>query len=102
MLTWVCGIFLVTILVAGLHIQAEQATIILMPTEIQMIMTSSVNPILLRPVLGITLPIGSVLLKIEQFMLWLQSAHHADGFFPLVAVIVSVKQLRSVHQTLSL
>ena len=65
MSTWVCGIFLVTILVACLHIQAEQATIILIPTEIQMIMSSSVNPILLRPVLAITLPIGSVLLKME-------------------------------------
>jgi len=65
-------------------------------------MSHRVNPILLRPVLGIVLAIGSVLLKMEQFMLWLQSAHHADGFFLLVAVIVSVKQLRNVHQTLSL
>ena len=92
MLTWVCGIFLVTILVAGLHIQAEQATIILMPTEIQMIMSSSVNPILLRPVLGILLAINSVRLKMEQFMSWLQSDHDAVSFFLLVAVRVSIKQ----------
>ena len=65
MLTWGCGISLVTILVACLHIQAEQAIIILIFTEIQIIMSISVNPILLRPVLGIMLPIGSVLLKME-------------------------------------
>ena len=62
-------------------------------------MGNSVNPILLRPVLGIVLAIDSVLLKMEQFILWLQSVHHADGFFPLMAVTVSVKQLRNVHQT---
>ena len=65
-------------------------------------MSNSVNPILLRPVLGIVLAIDSVLLKMEQFMSWLQSGHHAVSFFPLVAITVSVKQLRSVHQTLSL
>ena len=65
-------------------------------------MSHGVKPILLRPVLGIVLAIDSVLLKMEQFMLWLQSAHHAVGFFLLVAVTVSVKQLRNLHQTLSL
>ena len=60
------------------------------------------NPILLRPVLGIVLPRDSVLLKMEQLMSWLQSGHHAVSFFPVVAVTVSIKQLRSVHQTLSL
>ena len=65
-------------------------------------MSNSVNPILLRPVLGIVLAIDSILLKMEQFMSWLQSDHHAVSFFPLVAVTVSVKQLRNVHQTLSL
>ena len=45
-------------------------------------MSNSVNPILLRPVLGIVLPIDSVLLKMEQLMSWLQSGHHAVSFFP--------------------
>ena len=63
-----------------------------------------VNLILLRPVLGIAVTIDSILLKSEQFMLCLQSGHLAASFPPpypptLVAVIVSVKQLRNVHQT---
>ena len=70
-----------------------------MPTKIQIIMSSRVNPILLRPVLGIVLSIDSVLLKMEQFTSWLQSGHRAVSFSPLMAVIVSVKQLRNVHQT---
>ena len=52
---------------------------------------SSVNPILLRPVLGIVLAIDSVLLKTEKLMSQLQSGHRAVSFFPLVVVIVSVK-----------
>ena len=71
-----------------------------MLTKIQIIMSNSVNPILWRPVLGIVLAIDSVLLKMEQLMSWLQSALHAVSFFPLVAVIISVKQLRNMHQTL--
>ena len=67
-----------------------------MPTK--NIMSISVNPILLRPVLGTVLAINSVLLKMEQLMSWLP--HHAVSFFPLVAVTVSVKQLKNVHQTL--
>ena len=63
-------------------------------------MSSSVNPILLRPVLGIVLATDSALLKKEQLMSWLQAGHHAVSFSPLVAVIVSVKRLRNVHQTL--
>ena len=94
MLTWVCSISLLTILVAHLHIWAEQATIILMPTKIQIIMSNNVNLILLRPVLGTVPAIDSVLLKMEQLMSWLQSGHHA--------VIVSVKQLRNVHHLLNL
>ena len=35
-------------------------------------------------------------------MSWLQSGHHAVSIFPLVAVTVFIKQLRNVHQTLSL
>lgn len=47
------------------------------------------------------LAINSVLLKMEQFMSWLRSGHHAISFFPpLVADIVTVKQLRNFHQTL--
>ena len=65
-------------------------------------MSNSVNPILLRPVLGIVLAIGSVLLKMEQLVSWLQSGHQALGFFPLVAVTVPVKQLGNMYQTLSL
>ena len=62
-------------------------------------MSNSVNPILLRPVLEIALAINSVLLRMEQFTAWLQSGQHAAGLFPLVAVILSGKQLRNVHQT---
>ena len=65
-------------------------------------MSNSVNPILLRPVLEIALAINSVLLKMEQFMAWLQPGQYAAGLFPLVAVLVPVKQLRNVHQTLGL
>ena len=36
----------------------------------------------------------------QQLMSWLQFGHHAVSFSPLVAVIVSAKQLRNVHQTL--
>ena len=73
MLTWVCSIYLPTVLVACLHIQAEQATITLMPRMIQIVTSNDVNPILLRPVLGIVLNIDSVLLKMEQLMSWIQS-----------------------------
>ena len=38
--------------------------------------------------------------KMQQLMLWLQSDHHAVRFFHLVAIIVSAKHLRNVHQTL--
>ena len=56
-----------------------------MLTMIQIIMSSSVNLILLKPNLGTVLAISSVLLKMEQFMSWLQSGHHAVNFFPLMA-----------------
>lgn len=65
-------------------------------------MSNNVNPVLLRPVLGIVLAIDSVLLKTEQLMSWLQYGHHTVSILPLVAVTVSVKQLRNVHPTLSL
>ena len=61
-------------------------------TKIKMIMSNNVNPILLRPVLGILLAIDSVLLRMKQLMSWLQSGYHALNFFPVVAVIVSIKQ----------
>ena len=63
-------------------------------------MSNSVNPTLLRLVLGIVLAMDSVLLKMEQLKLWLQSGHHAVSFSPLVVVLMSAKQLRSVHHTL--
>jgi len=73
-----------------------------MPTKIQIVMSSSVNPILLRPVLGILLTINSFVLKMEQLISQLQSGHHALGVSPLVAVIIPVKQLRNVYWTLNL
>ena len=100
MSTWLCSISLLAVLVAHLHIRVEQATIILKPTTMQIIKSNSVIPILLRLVLGIVLAVDSVLLKMEQLMSWSQSGHHAVSFSPLVAVIVSVQQLRNVHQTL--
>ena len=39
------------------------------------------------------------LLKMGQFVSWLQSGHYTVRLFPLVAVLVFVKQLRNVHQT---
>ena len=48
-------------------------------------MSNSVNPTLLRLVLGIVLAMDSVLLKMEQLKLWLQSGHHAVSFSPLMA-----------------
>ena len=63
-------------------------------------MGNSVNPILLRPVLGIVLAIDSLLLKMDKFMSQLSSGHHAVSFPLLVAVIVSVKQLKNIHQKL--
>ena len=65
--------------------RTEQAIIILMLTKVHIIMNNSVNPILLRPVHGIVLAINSVLLKMEQFMSWLQSDCDAVSFFLLVA-----------------
>ena len=97
----ICSMFLLTILVAHLHIWASKLQLVFL-TERQIIVSSSVNPILLRLVLRIGLAIDSILLKMEQLMWWLQSGHHAVSFFPLVAVTVSVKQLRKVHRTLSL
>ena len=87
---------MLTVLVACLYIWAEQATIILMPTKVQIIMSSSVNPILLRLVLRSVLAIHSVLLKVEQLMSRLQSGHYAVSFFPLTPVIVSEKQLSNM------
>ena len=62
-----------------------------MPTEIQIMMDNSVNPILLRPVLRIVLAIDSVSLKIKQFMSWLQSGHCAISPFPEVSVTALCK-----------
>ena len=73
-----------------------------MLTKIQIIVSNRVNPNLLRPVTGIVLTIDSGLLKMEQLMSELQSGHHSVSFFPLMDVIVSVEQLKNVHQTFSL
>ena len=67
------SISLLIVLVAYLYRQAEQATITLMPRMIQIVTSNDVNPILMRPVLGIVLNIDSVLLKMEQLMSWIQS-----------------------------
>ena len=53
----------------------------------------------LRSVLGTVQASDSVLLRMEQLMLWLQSGHHEVSLFPLVVVLVSA-ELRYVHQTL--
>ena len=90
---------MLTVVVAHLHLQAGQATVILMPTKTQIIISNSVNSILSRPVLGTVLAIDSVPLKTEELMAWL---HHTVSVSPLVAIIVNVKQLRNVHQTLLL
>ena len=37
--------------------------------------------------------------KMQQFMSWPQSGHHAVRFSPLVAIIVSAKHLRNMHET---
>ena len=71
-----------------------------MPTKIQIVMSSSVNLILLRPVLGMLLTIDSFVLKMEQLISQLQSGHHAVGVSPLVAVIIPVRQLRNVYYRL--
>ena len=67
------SISLLIVLVAYLYRQAEQATITLISRMIQIVTSNDVNPILLRPVLGIVLNIDSVLLKMEQLMSWIQS-----------------------------
>lgn len=64
------------------------------------IMSNSVNPVLLGPVLRTMLAIDTVFLELEQFMLQIQSSHHhVLSFSPLVLLITSVKQLRNLHQT---
>lgn len=68
-----------------------------MPTKIQIVMSSSVDPILLRAVFGMLLTIDSFVLKMEQLISQLQSVHHAGGVSLLVAVIIPVKQLRNVY-----
>ena len=73
-----------------------------MPTKIQIVMSSSVDLILLRAVFGMLLTIDSFVLKMEQLISQLQSVHHAVGVSLLVAVIIPVKQLRNVYQTLNL
>ena len=66
-----------------------------MPTKIQII----VNPILLRPFLVIVLATDSVLFKKEQLCHSYSLVIMQLFLFPLVAVMVSVKQLKNVHQT---
>lgn len=66
----------------------------------QIVMSNGINLILSKAVLEIVLTVDLVLLKMGQFVSWLQSDHYTVRLFPLVAVLVSVKQLRNVHQTL--
>ena len=86
MLTRVCSLSVLTLSAACLHIWVEQAIIILMPKKIQIIMSSSVNPILLRPVLGTVLARDSVLPKIEQLMSQLPSGHRLVSFVPVMTL----------------
>ena len=65
-----CSISLPPGVHASLRSQAEKDTIILLPPKIQIIMNSSVNPLLLRPVLGTALGIDSVLAQDEALTLW--------------------------------
>lgn len=62
-------------------------------------MSNSLDPILLRPVLGGVLAADSVLLKMEQPISGLQFGHHAASFPCPGAVTVFIKQLSNVHQT---
>lgn len=62
-----------------------------MPRKIEIVMSSGVNPILLKTVLCRVLAIDSAWLKMEQLMSWLESGHHAVSFLPLLAVLVSVE-----------
>ena len=82
---------MLTLSAACLHIWVEQVIIILMSKKIQIIMSSSVNPVVLRPVLGIVLARDSVLLKMEQLKSWLLSGHPAVSFFPVMTVTESVQ-----------
>lgn len=68
----------------------------------QIVMSNGINLILSKAVLEIVLTVDLVLLKMGQFVSWLQSDHYTVRLFPLVAVLVSVKQLSDVHQKLSL
>ena len=65
-------------------------------------MSNNVNPIVLRPVLGIVLAIDSVLLKMEQLCHGYSLVIMQLAFFLWRQLQLSIKQLRNVHQTLSL
>ena len=73
-----------------------------MLTKTSSLQSSNVNLLLSRPFLGLVLVLDSVLLKVEQLTSWLQSHPQKVWLFPPVIVTVSVKQLRSRHQLLSL
>ena len=100
MLTWIYRLSLWTILVFWLCIWPEQITIISMPTKVQIPKSSSINSLILRPVLRIVLGMDLLMLKMEQLTSWLQSVHHAVSFFPQVVITVSAKQPKNVRQTL--
>ena len=74
-----------------------------MPTKILIIMSNNVNPI---SILGKLKNLSSTEIygqhKLEQLISWLQFRHQVFSFIPLGAVVVFIKQLRNVHQTLSL
>ena len=65
-------------------------------------MSGSAHLILLKPDLGTVFAISSGLLKMEQFMPWLQSDRHAVSFFPLMAVTCLLKKVRNAYQILNL
>ena len=73
-----------------------------MLTKTSSLQSSNVNLLLSRPFLGLVLVLDSVLLKVEQLTSWLQSGPQKVWLFPPVIVTVSVKQLRSRLQLLSL
>ena len=63
-------------LVAHLHVQTKQATVIFVFTKLHVITSKSVNSILQRPALIIVLVIDSVPLKMEQHVSQILSGYH--------------------------
>ena len=92
-----CSISLLAVIVAHLHIWAEKATTILMPTEISVSMSKSVNPILLRPVLG-TCP-SHKFSTAQDGAVYVVAAVWSSCTFPLVRVKSICRTSQELQQT---